>query len=121
MIRGYSKEKNKEKRKRDKELIDMSMQLRPSIREGFLHEFLKMCKAKHQLAFFQWRNRYAPLTEDCSERRRSCYGEETSLALCQECFDTQVGFARENNTRLAQMLKEAEDAKAQPDKNTKAL
>lgn len=29
MIRGLSKEKNKEKRKANKEMIDMSMQLRP--------------------------------------------------------------------------------------------
>ena len=74
MIKNRAKEKNKAKALRDKELIEMSMKLRPSIREAFLYEFLKMCKAKHQLAFFQWRNRYKPMTENCSDLRKSCYG-----------------------------------------------
>ena len=47
MIKARAKEKNKAKANRDKELIEMSMKLRPSVREAFLYEFLKMCKAKH--------------------------------------------------------------------------
>jgi hypothetical protein len=43
----WSKETNKTKKKRDKELIDMSMKLSPLIRNRFLMEWLKMCKAKH--------------------------------------------------------------------------
>jgi hypothetical protein len=59
MIQNLSKEKDKNKRKRDRELIDMSMKLNPTIRSNFLYEFLKMAKAKHQLAFFQWRDKFA--------------------------------------------------------------
>jgi hypothetical protein len=52
MISNFSKEKDKVKKKRDKELIELSMKLHPDIRNKFLYEWLKMCKAKHQLAFF---------------------------------------------------------------------
>lgn len=47
MIKNLSKEKSGAKRKMKKEIIDMSMKLRPEIRGKFLYEFLKMCKAKH--------------------------------------------------------------------------
>ena len=89
-----SKEKDKGKKKRDKELIDLSMKLSPPIRTKFLYEWLKMCKAKHQLAFFQWRDRYCPTANQ----------EEL-----KECFNTQVEFARENNMRLNQMILEANE------------
>tara|TARA_B110000285_G_C14524728_1_gene338143 strand:+ start:188 stop:340 length:153 start_codon:yes stop_codon:yes gene_type:complete len=44
---GEKKEKDKGKRKRDKELVELSLKLSPVIRQKFLREWLKMCKAKH--------------------------------------------------------------------------
>jgi hypothetical protein len=70
------------------------MKLPGTIRKKVLHEWLKMCKAKHQLAFFQWRDRFCPTS---------------NLEELKECFTTQVGFAKENNMMLNQMIDEAKE------------
>ena len=43
----HSSNGNKAKKKKEKELIHMSMKLSPLVRDRFLMEWLKMCKAKH--------------------------------------------------------------------------
>jgi hypothetical protein len=48
------------------------------LRATFLANYLKQCKIFHQIAFFQWRNQFAPTAQ--SEQ-------------LIDCFETQSGFA----------------------------
>jgi hypothetical protein len=96
MINNLKFVQDKEKRKRDRTLIDMALKLDQQVKEQFLYEYLKMCKAKHKLAFFQWRERYVGTSDvDC----------------LKECFEDMVKLSDENNLNLKEMIIKAEHHK----------
>ena len=82
MINNLKLVKDKEKRLRDRALIDMSLKLDHQVKEQFLYEYLKMCKAKHKLAFYQWRERYVGTSD---------------VVSLKDCFKEVVDFSDDNN------------------------
>lgn len=55
-----------------------------------------MCKAKHKLAFFQWREMYVASAD---------------VKTLKDCFEDMVKFADNNNKGLNKMIKDAADHK----------
>ena len=55
-----------------------------------------MCKAKHKLAFFQWREMYVASAD---------------VVILKDSFESMVKFADYNNKGLNKMIKEAEKHK----------
>lgn len=77
--------------KKDKKMMKYILQdigsVDKELRKMFLKKYLSACKMKHSIAFFQWRNMYAP----------GCNQDELL-----EVFESKLDFMRQNSQRLLQ-------------------